>query len=206
MNTMVVCSKCGAASEYHTARDAGWLISPRKDKAGWMVIRCPRHVTRYARRLAGLRNASKQKKEDEMKFDVFCREFPEARLREVYNLVEAAMLAAYHGEVEIRLVQRNHALGIGYETEPSVSAFVTNEYEWWPSGLQRREACGSIEWLTSSGHRVRFVFALARNPAGWDEVDLVRVEVGDDNSEVFYPRIRALCAEVGVECVVAPLP
>lgn len=137
-----------------------------------------------------------------MKFEAFCREFPEARLLDVYRLVEAAMMAAYNGELELRLVQRNDTL---YDAEPTVSAYASNHLVW-GNGWEHRESGGEIWWSTSSGHQVRFVFTLAKDEHGWDNVDLERVEIGDDPSSFFYPRIRALCDEVGVECVVAPLP
>ncbi len=134
-----------------------------------------------------------------MKFDAFCSEFPEARLGDVYRLVEAAMMAAYHGELELRLVQRNNTL---YNAEPSLEAYVSNHLDWGPDWA-RRECEGEIRWYTTSGHQVRFIFTLTHTAEGWDEVDLARVEIGDDASEVFYPRIRALCADVGVDCIVA---
>lgn len=56
MNTNIVCSKCGKVEEIHKARAAGWLIAQRVDKPeGYLVIRCPEHITDYARRQAGLR-------------------------------------------------------------------------------------------------------------------------------------------------------
>jgi len=52
--TLVVCSKCGRYAEYHEALDTGWLIASRVGHPGHMVIRCPAHVTAYARQQAGL--------------------------------------------------------------------------------------------------------------------------------------------------------
>lgn len=55
--TLYVCNRCGRTSDEQHVRD--WLIAPRVDSAearveGWMVIRCPQHITEYARRIAGL--------------------------------------------------------------------------------------------------------------------------------------------------------
>jgi len=48
--TIVICSKCGTQSEYGAAIASGWLIEQRKDKPeGSLVIRCPDHITEYAR-------------------------------------------------------------------------------------------------------------------------------------------------------------
>ena len=52
--TLVVCSKCGRYAEYHEALNAGWLIATRVGHPGHMVIRCPDHVTAYARAQTGL--------------------------------------------------------------------------------------------------------------------------------------------------------
>jgi hypothetical protein len=53
--TTVFCSKCGLTSEYEKAVSDGWLIAPMVGKPNHMVIRCPKHITDHARRLAGLR-------------------------------------------------------------------------------------------------------------------------------------------------------
>jgi len=48
--TIVICSKCDTRSEYGAAIASGWLIEQRKDKPeGSLVIRCPDHITEYAR-------------------------------------------------------------------------------------------------------------------------------------------------------------
>ena len=52
--TLVVCSKCGRYAEYHEALNAGWLIASRVGHPGHMIIRCPAHITAYARAQAGL--------------------------------------------------------------------------------------------------------------------------------------------------------
>ena len=52
--TNVVCGKCGKVEE--TDKAAGWLIAQRVDKPeGYLIIRCPEHITDHARRQAGLR-------------------------------------------------------------------------------------------------------------------------------------------------------
>jgi len=48
--SFLVCSKCGATIESCKARGAGWLVKSNVRKRGEMVIRCPRHITRYAER------------------------------------------------------------------------------------------------------------------------------------------------------------
>jgi|YNPMSStandDraft_2_1061718.scaffolds.fasta_scaffold00378_23 predicted nucleic-acid-binding Zn-ribbon protein len=51
-NTKVICSKCGKAEEYHRARSQGWLVALRKGSDWKMVIRCPKCVTPYAKKIA----------------------------------------------------------------------------------------------------------------------------------------------------------
>jgi len=52
--TYVVCSKCGKTEEYYKAKAGGWLIAQRINKpAGHLIIRCPEHITNYARRQTG---------------------------------------------------------------------------------------------------------------------------------------------------------
>lgn len=54
MTTFYVCSKCGKTAEADEARRR-WLIHQRAgEPQGHLVIRCPEHITEYARRLAGL--------------------------------------------------------------------------------------------------------------------------------------------------------
>jgi len=61
--TLVVCSKCGKTAEYDQARSNSWLIHQRVDAPeGHLVLRCPDHVTQYARRLAGLPQQARTKK------------------------------------------------------------------------------------------------------------------------------------------------
>ena len=58
MRTMshVHCDKCGRVIEYDRAMNAGWLVAQRVDKTTWyLVVRCPKHITDYARRLAGIK-------------------------------------------------------------------------------------------------------------------------------------------------------
>ncbi len=56
MITNVVCSKCGKVEKFDKARAEGWLVAQRLDKPeGHLIIRCPEHITDYARRQAGLR-------------------------------------------------------------------------------------------------------------------------------------------------------
>jgi ABC-type sugar transport system substrate-binding protein len=52
--TYVIRSKCGKVEEYYKAKAAGWLIAQRINKpAGYLVIRCQKHITDHARRQAG---------------------------------------------------------------------------------------------------------------------------------------------------------
>jgi hypothetical protein len=54
--TVAVCGKCGKSSEYGKAQKEGWLIAQRTDKPeGYLIIRCPEHITDHARRQAGLK-------------------------------------------------------------------------------------------------------------------------------------------------------
>lgn len=54
--TYAVCQKCGKATEWGTAKKAGWLIEQRiAQPEGYLVIRCLEHITDHARRQAGQR-------------------------------------------------------------------------------------------------------------------------------------------------------
>jgi thiaminase len=55
--TRIVCTKCGRSEDLDQALADGWLYATMVAKAnqGYMVIRCPEHITDYARRQAGLR-------------------------------------------------------------------------------------------------------------------------------------------------------
>lgn len=65
--TLYVCGKCGRTADDQHVRD--WLIAPRVDSAeGWMVIRCPQHITEYARRIAGLPQRPRRRKVDYTKY------------------------------------------------------------------------------------------------------------------------------------------
>lgn len=51
----LVCGKCGCTEERTSALKAGWLEAQRQDaQAGYLIIRCPAHITGHALRLAGL--------------------------------------------------------------------------------------------------------------------------------------------------------
>ena len=53
--TRIVCSKCGKSEEFSAALASGWLYRQRAgEPEGYMVIRCPEHISEHARRLAGL--------------------------------------------------------------------------------------------------------------------------------------------------------
>ena len=55
MNTLYVCSKCGAVSD----EVSGWLIGPRR-KGEALVIRCPECITDYALRQVTLETRNKR--------------------------------------------------------------------------------------------------------------------------------------------------
>ena len=51
--TRIVCSKCGRSEEIGKALRDGWLCAQRKGKPeGHLVIRCPEHITTYAKQQA----------------------------------------------------------------------------------------------------------------------------------------------------------
>lgn len=50
--TIFVCSKCGKKASWEDAKRKGWLIAPHRKTEGQMVIRCPRHITEYAKKMA----------------------------------------------------------------------------------------------------------------------------------------------------------
>ena len=53
--TRIVCSKCGRSEEYTRALADGWLYAQRVGAPeGYLVIRCPAHISGWARRQAGL--------------------------------------------------------------------------------------------------------------------------------------------------------
>jgi DNA-directed RNA polymerase subunit RPC12/RpoP len=54
--TLIVCSKCGKPIEFEKAKSEGWLVAQRIEQPeGYLIIRCPEHITDHARKLAGLR-------------------------------------------------------------------------------------------------------------------------------------------------------
>ena len=54
--TNVICGKCGKVEEIGKGQAEGWLIASRIDKPeGYLIIRCPEHITDHARRQAGQR-------------------------------------------------------------------------------------------------------------------------------------------------------
>lgn len=56
MNTLIVCGKCGKPEEHSKAQGGDWLIAQRVDKPeGYLIIRCPEHITDHARRQAGMK-------------------------------------------------------------------------------------------------------------------------------------------------------
>jgi len=50
MTTYYKCSKCGMIVESGEPEMTVWLIGPRKNRPGEMIIRCPKHATKYAAR------------------------------------------------------------------------------------------------------------------------------------------------------------
>jgi hypothetical protein len=55
MNKFIVCSKCGRSVKIEKAKSEGWLIAQRIGQPeGYLIVRCPEHITDYARRIAGL--------------------------------------------------------------------------------------------------------------------------------------------------------
>lgn len=51
----LVCGKCGRAKERTAALKSGWLEHQIEDAPeGYLIIRCPDHITGHALRLAGL--------------------------------------------------------------------------------------------------------------------------------------------------------
>jgi len=52
MNNLIVCSKCGATAAVGTP---GWLVAQRYGPPeGYLMVRCPKHISQHARRQAGL--------------------------------------------------------------------------------------------------------------------------------------------------------
>ncbi len=76
--TLVICQRCGRYAEYHEALSTGWLIASRVGHPGHMVIRCPQHITAYARAQAGLPQ--------------------QRRTKRVVNHIERGLYAEYGGD------------------------------------------------------------------------------------------------------------
>jgi hypothetical protein len=61
--TRIVCSKCGKSEEFGAALASGWLYHQRAgEPEGYLVIRCPAHISEHARRLAGLPQQNRSKR------------------------------------------------------------------------------------------------------------------------------------------------
>jgi hypothetical protein len=61
--TRIVCSKCGKSEEFGAALASGWLYRQRAgEPEGYLVIRCPQHISEHARRLAGLPQQNRSKR------------------------------------------------------------------------------------------------------------------------------------------------
>lgn len=61
--TRIVCSKCGKSEEFGAALASGWLYHQRAgEPEGYLVIRCPQHISEHARRLAGLPQQNRSKR------------------------------------------------------------------------------------------------------------------------------------------------
>ena len=61
--TRIVCSKCGKSEEFGAALASGWLYRQRAgEPEGYLVIRCPAHISEHARRLAGLPQQARTKR------------------------------------------------------------------------------------------------------------------------------------------------
>lgn len=61
--TRLVCSKCGRSEERDQALAEGWLCAQRVGAPeGYLVIRCPAHISGWARRLAGLPQQNRSKR------------------------------------------------------------------------------------------------------------------------------------------------
>lgn len=81
--TTVICSKCGRPEEYDKAVTAGWLIAQRKgEPEGWLIVRCPQHITDHARKLAGLRQEYYHQKK-------------EIKMSHTFNTLQEALDAGY---------------------------------------------------------------------------------------------------------------
>lgn len=51
----IKCATCARSEIIDVAGDEGWLMRQRVGKAqGWLIIRCPEHITDYSLRQAGI--------------------------------------------------------------------------------------------------------------------------------------------------------
>ena len=70
---ILVCSKCGRTEEFDAAIAFGWLHAQRKGAPeGYLVIRCSKHITAHALRLAGLpQQVTSKRVTDNLEFGLY---------------------------------------------------------------------------------------------------------------------------------------
>jgi hypothetical protein len=108
----------------------------------------------------------------------------------ICEAVRRGLHHAYYGKVELKWEHQNSATG-----DPARITVEAGGELSWGNGWQRWQGGATVTWITGSGHLVRFHFSNPEQCA----IVLDRVEIGDDESEEFYPAIRRILS--GVEIV-----
>ena len=90
--TLLVCSKCGKAEEFSKAIAQGWLHAQRKNAPdGYLVVRCPEHITKHALRLADLpQQVTSKRIADNLEFGLYADYGDSHRASVWYDLGGAA--------------------------------------------------------------------------------------------------------------------
>jgi len=124
-------------------------------------------------------------------FQPFDDAYKLARLDFAYQAAQMGVDAAYNAEVSLVFHHQNdcaseHGCTLKVESGGNLE---------WGNNWQQWNAAATIEWWTSSNHYVKFHFA---QPGGrYADLQLKGVEIGDDESLVFYEEIRDLCWQAG---------
>jgi hypothetical protein len=126
------------------------------------------------------------------KFGEFDEAFSPTGLDFAFQMLQAGAGATYNGAIDAVWHHDNNTRGNGCTLRVRSSGRLS-----WGNGWQERHQEGTIEWWTGSDHFVHFIF---------DEgLALSKVQIGQDESDYFYPQIREIAGEeVEVEAVDAP--
>jgi hypothetical protein len=116
----------------------------------------------------------------------FNEEFTLTGLAFAYQVLQAGAGATYDGGIDATWHHDNNTRGNGCTLRVRSSGGLS-----WGNGWQERHQKGTIEWWTGSDHFVRFHFD--------EDLALSKVQIGQDESDCFYPRIREIAADGDIE-------